>query len=348
MTSGPRPQRPRAFDRRAFLAVTGGAVTLLGACSLSDPRISGGSINPPPEPSVTPLPVLAGLDAAITTEAALWQVAGLLKSEGARLKLSPATIQLASWAGRDHEAHLLAIRGAKPTDRPTSFPTPDGRFTPRPEPTPTASLPAGDRTAVLRGVGDRLGRAAAAYRSSAAASKGSGALLFGSLAAYASGMAYGLPSDAARPEAPVTPNRPALVLTDAEAVTEAVKQLHALVFGYQAAYPAFRRPEDKGVFDLINARRDQRDRLSAWLRERRLPVPAAEPAYALPVQPVDRARAGELLRGMELAFQPYAGSWLAAATDQPSREAALRALEESVRLTLQWGGPLPQWPGWAG
>ena len=127
-----------------------------------------------------------------------------------------------------------------------------------------------------------------------------------------------------------------------------LRQLHALVFGYQAAYPAFRGPEAKVVFDLLYRRREERDRLTAWLRERGQTVPAAEAAYALPGQPADRPRAVQLLAQMEIAYQPFAGAWVAAATDPGSRRAALEALEEAVRLGLQWGGPLARWPGWPG
>lgn len=331
------------ISRRLVLA--GGAATALLAtagCSVSDPRMRGFSTIPPVEPTPTPIPGLAGVEAALSTEAELQA----LMTQLAGRNLSPVVTATAQAAAAAHGAHLLALRAPDPVVRPTAEPTPGRGQTVRPAPSPSVQLPGGDRAAVVRAVTDKLGAAAGAYRNSAAAAMGSTALLWASMAAYASSTATIVGSDAPRPAAPAAANRPLEPWSDVEAAQQVVRQLHALVYGYQSAYPAFRRPESGQIWDLLYRRRDQRDRLTAWLRGRGQSVPAAEPAYVLPVQPTDRNRAAELLATMELAYQPFAGAWVAAAADEGQRRQALDALEEACRLTLQFGGPAPTWPGW--
>ncbi|MDO5678576.1 MAG: DUF4439 domain-containing protein, partial [Propionibacteriaceae bacterium] len=75
-------------------------------------------------------------------------------------------------------------------------------------------------------------------------------------------------------------------------------------------------------------------------------APAAEAAYDLPVRVTDAATAQGLLWRMEVAYAPFAGAWLAAATDDDARRRALASLEQSAALGTDWGGPLVVWPGW--
>lgn len=53
-----------------------------------------------------------------------------------------------------------------------------------------------------------------------------------------------------------------------------------------------------------------------------------------------------MLWHMESAFTPFAGAWLAAATDVDARREAMESLEQSAVLCVDWGGPLSVWPGW--
>lgn len=320
------------------------ATGLVTACS-TDPRIIGGPSTPPPEPTPTPLPKLPGLDAALTSEADL---AALTRQYAtvASLRLSPAMAATTQSMADSHEAHLKTLVLPRPETRPNPAATPAPGENPRPMPASAARLPTGDRAAAVRTLTDRYARAASDYRQNALGSNGSVALLWGSLAAYAQAASVALTVDVARPPVPEQANRPVVIWSDTEALQQVLRQVHALIYGYQCALAPLRRPDLQPVADLLQRRRDLRMKLSSMLRDLGLAVPAAEPVYALPVRPVDRRSVAELIWQMESAFATFVGPWLASATKDPSRNMALDALVECSRISLQWEGPLPVWPGW--
>ncbi|NNG18732.1 DUF4439 domain-containing protein [Naumannella sp. ID2617S] len=332
-------------DRRGFLAVAGGSLLALTGCMVSDPRVVGGPSTPPPQPSPSPLPTIPGQQLAIGSESELAALCGQLNQSAAALGLPAGQGTIAGWLAAGHKAHLIALVGVRPNERPTAVPTPDARWSPRPMPTPSLRLP-GDRAQAVRTITDLLGRCVGPYRESALASSGTTALLWGSLTAYAIGAGIALPGDPGRPAPPSTPNHPLAPMTEVEAPQQLLRQVHALVYGYQVAIASLPRPEAQRATELLGARRTLRGDLTALIRGRGQTAPAAEAAYALSVQPRDAATARELLSRMELAFAPFAGAWVAAATDPDSRRKAQQVLEESVRVSLGWGAPLPIWPGW--
>lgn len=337
-----------SLPRRAFLTLAG--VTVLGVtgCQVSDPVVTGGPAGPPPAPSPTPEPVVPGQQAALAHEVDLAALAGAAYAAADRLRLGPGQKAATGWMAVAHEIHVTALLNPQPTARATALPTPAPGRTPHPRPDPSATLRASTRDQAISELRDRLERALADYRQAALGSQGPTSLVWGSLAAYARSAQTALIRDAPRPEPPDIPVRELEPWSDTEAEQQALRQVHALIYGYQAAIPWLGRAETQTAYDLVVRRRELRDRLAKDLRERGQTAPAAEPAYALPRQPTDRNTAAELLWRMEAAFAPFAGAWLAAATAEETRRLALENLEQSSALCLDWGGPLVIWPGWPG
>ncbi|WP_141212477.1 DUF4439 domain-containing protein [Enemella evansiae] len=332
-------------DRRGFLAAAGAGILALTGCTVSDPRIVGGPTAPPPQPSPSPLPTIPGQQVAIGLESELAASCARLQQNAGGLQLPAPQAAAAGWLAAAHQAHLTALLGVRPSDRPTTLPTPDARWSPRPVPTPTVTLPT-DRAAALRVVTELEGRGTDPYRESALAGSGTTALLWGSLAAYTRAAAVLLGSTSTRPEPPAAEIRPPASASDVEAPQQLLRQTDALVYGYQVAIGWLRGAEAQNALTVLGRRRALRDQVTALLRDRGQQAPAAEPAYQLTVQPTDPATARELLWRMEIAFAPFAGGWLAAATQTPDRRLAQEALEDTVQLAVGWGGPLPVWPGW--
>lgn len=328
--------------------LAGAMVLGVTGCQINDPRITGGPTAPPAQPTPTPIPDVPDIDAALRHEADLARLSDQALAAADRLRLGSGQRAALGWMSRDHAAHVTALLAAHPTERATAAPTPGPRFTPRPAPTSSASLSAGSKDAAVTEITGRLETALADYRAAARGSRGQLALLWGSLAAYARSAQVALARDAPRPDPLVVPVRTLEPWSDSESEQQVLRQVHALVYGYQAAIPWFRRPESQTAYDLLVHWRDLRDHIARMLRDRGQTAPAAEAAYALPLQPTDRNTAAELLWRMESAFAPFAGAWLAAATADEPRRLAQESLEEASRLCLEWGGPMTTWPGWPG
>ena len=191
--------------------------------------------------------------------------------------------------------------------------------------------------------------AAEHYRSAAVKAKGSDALLWGSLSVAAASFAPVIGSSSPPAARPVANRQPVEVLPEATAVQELVRQLHAVVYGYQLAIGKFKvlsQQRRKAERELL-AHRVFRDRLIAWLRRHSADVPAAEPAYVPSVVPRNPATAGRLIMSMQIALQPFCGLWLAASPTQPDRQQALTALTTAMKTARSWGAPLQAWPGWS-
>ncbi len=332
------------MPRRRFLALAGTAALAVTGCQVSDPVVHGGPTAPPPEPSPTPEPLRPGQQAALEHEVALAALAAQAHTGAERLRLGPGQAAAAGWMATAHDAHATALLDPHPARRATTAPTTGP--SPRPRPTPSGTLAATTRDQAIDQLRDRLERALSDYRRAALGDQGPTALVWGSLAAYARSAQAALTRDEPRPRPPVVEVRELEPWSDAEAEQQALRQVHALVYGYQVAIPWFPRAEGQTAYGVLVQRRDLRDRLAKALRTRGQAAPAAEPAYALPHQPTDRATAAELLWRMESAYAPFAGAWLAAATDADARREALESLEQSAVLGVEWGGPLSVWPGW--
>lgn len=313
-------------------------------CQMSDPVIRGGPTAPPLEPSPSSDPVVPGQQAALQHEIDLAALAGQAHDAAERLRLGPGLTAVTGWMADAHELHVQALLSPDPVQRSTAAPTPAPAT--RTRPAPSADLTAGTRDQAIEQLRARLERALGDHRRAAIDGQGPTALLWASLAAYARSAHTALERDVPRTEPPAVPVRQLEPWSDAEAEQQALRQVHALVYGYQVAIPWLPRPESQRAYDLLVRRRDVRDRLADTLRRRGLAAPAAEPAYALPRQPTDRSTARDLLWRMESAFTPFAGAWQAAATDSDNRSRALESLELSAVLCVEWGGPLLVWPGW--
>ena len=132
------------------------------------------------------------------------------------------------------------------------------------------------------------------------------------------------------------------MLSEVAAVQEMVRQLHAMVYGYQLAIGKLRvlsKTASSGRARALLTSRVFRDRLIARLRKRSAEVPAAEPAYVPSVVPRNAATAGKLIMRMHTALQPFCGLWLAAAESQADRTQALSALGSEVKIARSWGAP---------
>lgn len=332
------------FSRRVLLAGAG-SVLLGGAltgCTLTDPVVHGGNQTPPPLPTPNPVPTLADVSGALQREADLAAaMEDLSRADGVSADLREQATPLAM----GHRAHLVALASPDPVARPTALPT-GGPGTPRPVPSPSITSGGGtDQAARVNNVQSLLTRAAEDYRARALATEGQQALLWASLHAYAIG-AQSAVQNRQTQLAPATEPRPLQVWSDVEAMQQVVRQVHALIFGYQAALAPMTGEDSRTVTRLLNERRSLRTRLSDLLRERNEQVPAAEAAYQLPTEPTDRAAGARIIATMESAFRPFAGGWVAAATDASTRELALNTLQESASTAGQWGADLPIWPGW--
>jgi hypothetical protein len=179
--------------------------------------------------------------------------------------------------------------------------------------------------------------------------RGFDALLWGSLSVAATSFAAALTAKG-QPRAVVTrqEHRPMAALSDVEALQAMVRQLHALVFGYQLALgrlPASTSNGRRALASLEDHRR-LRNRLEQELIRRSANVPAAAPAYVPSVKPTTASRAATLIQRMESALRPFCGLWLASATRPSDRRLALETLAQTDATARSWGAALTVWPGW--
>ena len=318
----------------AVLGVTG--------CQASDPVIHGGPTTPPGEFSPTPQQVLPNQQVVLGHEVTLAALAADAHAAAGTLEFTSTQTALVRSLAAGHETHVIALLDPQPARRSMISPAP------APRPTPAVPLTAIDGAAATAQLQEQLATALRDYRLAATADQGPRALVWGSLAAYARAADAALRQDSPRADPPTVQVRELEPWSDAEAEQQALRQVHALIYGYQAAIPWLASEESPLARELVAERRGLRDQLAQLLRQRGVAVPAAEPAYELSTQPVDSATATALLQQMEASFAPFAGAWLAAATSTEARHTALRHLERSAGLHVEWGGSLTVWPGWPG
>jgi hypothetical protein len=338
----------RLLSRRRLLQA--GAVTGLAAaagCSVSDPRIeganasstavSGSPSNPAANgasPSATPIPTPAvpGAQSGAQAEAATAALASALLASKAKLTSDQRRVVTAA---RDaHLLHAAVLRTPDPTARSTAGASA----------APTPSKPAKVSLAALIAAEKSL---AARHAKLIPTSRGLTALLFGSLSVAATTYASAL---AAKGKVPIrkTPANPATpeVLDDVAGLQAVVGQLHALIYGYQVAAGKLSvgsKARDRALSGLTE-RRALRDRLISLLIARKASVPAAEAAYV--TRASGRASAAALIAGMETAFVPFTGQWLAAAAHPADQQLAWASMRRAASLSRTWGGPVSAWPGW--
>ena len=354
------PSSPPWTRRGLLLAGLGvgmgiGAPGLAG-CTLADPRVDGPG-GPAPQPgsgaptsgaepaqpgaaSPAPAPTLPGSSESAAVELRLARRAVELLALGSEGGVTGARRRLLRGLRAAHLAHADVLRGPDPTAR-AAAPTP----IPAPSPSATsASLARG-----LRRLAAAENAAAEAHRRTAVGSSGYAALLFGSLAASAT--AFAAVSQSRRPPPVAGPASPVPMplLSDVAATQEMLRQLHAMIYGYQLALGRLKVGSDAHDRAVARLREHRvlRDRITAQLIGRSAEVPVSEVAYATPVQPRSAGTATRLLRIIETALAPFCGVWLAAMPTPAERSRALGALVRCTTVSRYWGAWIDSWPGWA-
>jgi Domain of unknown function (DUF4439) len=312
----------------------------LAGCTPSDPTVdrstlapstpsSAATSSPPASPSPTPAPSSPSAGAA-APEQALAALAAAILAGPNRKQLSKDRRQLLTFLRSAHTAHAHAITNPLPTPAPVKI----------------GGMSLNSSLALLA---RREDSAAGRYRNAALKANGSDALLWGSLSLAAGSFAAAIGSANPPATRPVADQKPVEVLSEAAAVQELVRQLHAIVYGYQLAIgklKVFSKQRLKAERELL-AQRIFRDRLIAWLKKHSADVPAAAAAYVPSVVPRNAATAGKLIMRMQTALQPFCGLWLAAAATPADRQQALTALSNAMKTARSWGAPLGAWPGWS-
>jgi hypothetical protein len=337
--------RPAQLTRRMIIGLGLAAPTLavpgLTGCSSSGPGVDTPVVTPSsaPEsspaagPTPTPSPTAAQPTpsaAAAAPEQALSALAAAILVSPQRKQLPKDRRNLLTFLRNAHAAHARAIVNPLPSQAPVK-------------------LGGQALNSSLALLARRETAAASRYRRDALRAKGSDALLWGSLAVGAASFAAAIGA-ANPPRTRSVGNRePVEIMSEVAATQELVRQLHAMVYGYQLAIGKMKmlsKQRTKAEQELLN-HRIFRDRLIAWLRRRSAEVPAAEPAYVPSVVPRNQATAGKLIIQMQTALQPFCGLWLAAAASRADRQQALSALSGAVKTARSWGAPLAAWPGWS-
>jgi hypothetical protein len=312
----------------------------LAGCTPSDPTLdsptrapstpsSAATSSPPASPSPTPAASSQSAGAA-APEQALEALAAAILAGPNRKQLSKDRRQLLTFLRSAHTAHAHAITNPPPTPAPVKI----------------GGMSLNSSLALLV---RREASAAGRYRNAALKAEGSDALLWGSLSLAARSFAAAIGSANPPATRPVADRQPVEVLSEAAAVQELVRQLHAIVYGYQLAIgklKVFSKQRLKAERELL-AQRIFRDRLIAWLKKHSADVPAAEAAYVPSVVPRNAATAGKLIMRMQTALQPFCGLWLAAAATPADRQQALTALSNATKIARSWGAALGAWPGWS-
>ena len=339
MGSMPPAQLSRRMIIGFGLAAPTLAVPWLSGCTPSNPTVDSPALtpgtpasSPPAGPTPMPSPTAAPNPsaAAAAPEQALAAFAAAILVGPHHKQLSKDRRQLLTFLRNTHTAHARAITNPLPTLAPAKI----------------GGMSLNSSLALLS---RREGAAASRYRSAARKAKGSEALLLGSLSAAAGSFASALGSSNPPGTSPVANRQPVEVLSEIAAVQELVRQLHAIVYGYQQAIGQFKvlsRQRPKAERELL-AQRIFRERLIAWLRKHAADVPAAAPAYVPSIVPRNPATAGKLIMRMQTALEPFCGLWLAAAVTQPDRQQALNALTNAMKTAHSWGAPLAAWPGYS-
>jgi hypothetical protein len=336
--------RPAQLTRRMIIGLGLAAPTLavpgLAGCSSSGPEVDTPVVTPSSAPESSPAPGVAPTPnptaaqptpaAAAAPEQALSALAAAILVSPQRKQLPKDRRNLLTFLRNAHAAHARAIVNPLPSQAP-------------------AKLGGQSLNSSLALLARRETAAASRYRRAALQAKGSDALLWGSLAVGAASFAAAIGA-ANPPRTRSVGNRePVEILSEVAAIQELVRQLHAVVYGYQLAIGKMKvlsKQRTKAEQELLN-HRIFRDRLIAWLRRSSAEVPAAEPAYVPSVVPRNQATAEKLIMQMQTALQAFCGLWLAAAASRADRQQALSALSGAVKTARSWGAPLAAWPGWS-
>jgi len=310
MAQGPRAEVSSTLPSTATLTPTGASTASLG---------------PSPQASQ-----------AVGSELAMADLAGATLTGRQHRELTAAQRALLAAVRSGHLEHAAALTNPEPTTRPT----------PLPERSPEPGTVAPKKALATLIKQERA--AAALYAATAHSSTGFAALLWGSMSVAATTYGSALASDKAVPVA--SPQRRELpALSEEDAASELVAQIHALIYGYQVAIgrlPVLSKARTRAVSELLRSR-ILRDRLIGILTARSAKAPVPQAAYVPAVRVHDAPSAGLLIRRMQSALLPHCGLFLAAAGHATVRTLAFDTLTNTAAIARSWGAPATPWPGWA-
>jgi Domain of unknown function (DUF4439) len=332
--------RPLSLSRRdALLALLGVSAALAGctrsAPPVQEPVAEGSNSTPSTPATALGSPTPQGMSQAAAIELALADLAGATLSARQRTQLTRAQRDLLAAVRGGHLDHATALRSLDPTSRPE----PTSTTSPR----PGTLAPKKAIAALIKQERSAAGR----HARTALGSTGFDALLWASMSVAASSYASAL----AAGEADATktfPRSQLPELSEPDAISELIGQLHALVYGYQLAIGKLRvlsRARAQAVTELGGIR-VLRDRLIAILADRSTDAPVPQAAYVPSVQVHDAASASQLIEQMQSALLPYCGLFLASASNPSNRKLAFDTLAGTAATARSWGAPLTAWPGW--
>lgn len=334
--------RPLSLSRRdALLALLGLSAALTG-CTRGTPRVreplaerSNPSSSIPATASGSPTPTPQGTGQSAAIELALADLAGATLIGRQRSSLTGAQRDLLAAVRGGHLDHATALGSPEPTSRPEPSSSTSAR--------PGTLAPKEAIAALIKQERSAAGR----HANSALGSTGFDALLWASMSVAASGYASALSAGKAR-ATEVSPRSQLPELSEPDAISELVAQLHALVYGYQLAIGKLRvlsKARARAVTELRSIR-VLRDRLVAILAARSTDAPVPQAAYVPSVRVHDAASAGQLIEQMQSALLPYCGLFLASASNANNRKLAFDTLAGTATTARSWGAPLTAWPGW--
>ncbi len=304
----------------------------------------------PAEPSVSTFP---GSVEAAAVEDSLASHAATVLAVGSS-DLGKAGRRLVTAIRDQHLAHAAALRTTDPTDPNTAGPTEPGR-TPAASPSTSHSAKKPSFTKAVDQLLAAESKAAVGHRARALTTEGLAALLWGSLAVSSTHLAAilrgaDLAGDSPDPTVATVgaprARAPMPLVPVVEAEQEMVRQLHAIIYGYQLALGRLTGDRRDTATAELRRHRILRDRLTARLLNRKAQVPVAGAAYVPSTNPRNATTAAKLIRQMETALVPFCGLWLAAATAPTERTEALDQVGRTQGVARQWGASLPAWPGW--
>ena len=261
------------WSRRTFLLASAGAIGSLGPLGLTACSVPGGPVSPqgsgsdpgapsaedptgggtprPAEPSVAIFP--GSVEAAAVEDSLAAHAATALGVGSA--DLGKAGRHLLAAIRDQHLAHAAALRTTDPTDPNSAGPSGSGS-TPPPSPSTNHSA---KKPGFAKAVAQLLAaesKAAVAHRARALTTEGLTSLLWGSMAVSATHLAAILrgadlagdnPDPTVATVAPPRARAPMPLVPVVEAEQELVRQLHAIVYGYQLALGPVAEPQGRGA-----------------------------------------------------------------------------------------------------
>lgn len=343
----------RSLTRRVLLArglaftsalATAALLPETAGCTLTDPLVDApgpapsasssgtsgaghSSAGPAPTPPASAGPAIAG-------EQALADLATAILAGPHRAQL-PAAQGRTLTAVRDGHRQHVALLG-----------TPAGPA--GPSRGPSAALATLSVQQSIQMLAGREQQQATRLRRDALAADGAAAFVRGSMMVAATGYAQALRGQRGIASVGSTPpDSPVAAVSDVAALQSVVRQLHALVYGYQVALGQLSEssPAGRRALAALAARRGLRDRLADILLSRSAAAPAAAGAYAPSPQPTTARMSQVLIQRMETAFEPFCGRWLASAARPEDRRLALEALAYTTAAAQDFGAAVKPWPG---